>query len=49
MGLLLARYGEPGEDLPTTYEGAYNALLAHGSSLFGGGAGAASASPTPAS
>ncbi|PPH54768.1 alkaline phosphatase family protein [Rathayibacter sp. AY1E2] len=36
MGLLLARYGEPGEDLPTTYEGAYNALLKHGASLFGG-------------
>ncbi|MWV50120.1 hypothetical protein GRS96_12665 [Rathayibacter sp. VKM Ac-2803] len=49
MGLLLARYGGPGEDLPTTYEGAYNALLKHGSSLFGSGAGAGSSSPTPAS
>lgn len=48
MGLLLARYGEPGEDLPTTYQGAYEALLAHGSSLFGGGPGAASSTPSPA-
>ncbi|PPF68358.1 hypothetical protein C5C18_07865 [Rathayibacter tritici] len=35
-GLLLARYGEPGGEQPTTDEGAYDALLTHGASLFGG-------------
>jgi phospholipase C len=44
MGLLLARYGRPGDDLPTTYEGAYNALLEHGAGLFGS---ASTASPAP--
>lgn len=34
MGLLLARYGDPGEDIPTTYQGAYDALTKHGTSLF---------------
>ncbi|QHC59058.1 alkaline phosphatase family protein [Rathayibacter sp. VKM Ac-2760] len=47
MGLLLARYGEPGDDLPTTYQGAYEALLKHGTSLFGTGTVTASPSPSP--
>lgn len=36
MGLLLAWCGEPGKELPTSYEGAYDALLKHGASVFGG-------------
>ncbi|NQX13286.1 twin-arginine translocation signal domain-containing protein [Microbacteriaceae bacterium VKM Ac-2855] len=34
MGLLLARYGDAQETIPTTFEGAYNALKEHGESLF---------------
>ncbi|NQX27473.1 hypothetical protein HQQ81_08935 [Microbacteriaceae bacterium VKM Ac-2854] len=34
MGLLLARYGDAEDPVPTTFEGAYNALKQHGESLF---------------
>lgn len=35
LGLLLARYGKPGEPEPETFEDAYNLLHKHGEQLFG--------------
>jgi phospholipase C len=36
MGLLMARYGAPGEKEPGTYRQAWEAVHRHGLGLFGG-------------
>jgi phospholipase C len=33
--MLIAKYGEPGEDVPKTYEDAWAAVRRHGEGLFG--------------
>lgn len=35
LGLLIARYGKPGEAIPETYGEAFDSLTAHGTGLFG--------------
>lgn len=35
MGLLIARYGKPGETVPDTYGEAFDSLMEHGKGLFG--------------
>jgi len=35
LGLLIARYGKPGEPVPDTYGDAFDALMTHGTGLFG--------------
>lgn len=35
VGMLIARYGGPGDTVPTTYQQAYELLAKHGKSIFG--------------
>jgi phospholipase C len=35
MAMLIAKYGEPGEKVPTTYKQAWEAVHRHGEGLFG--------------
>ena len=35
LGLLVARYGKPGDEVPDTYGEAFDTLMAHGKGLFG--------------
>lgn len=44
VGMLIAKYGEPGEKVPTSYREAYDALNKHGQGIFG-----PPSTPTPSS
>ena len=36
VGMLVARYGQPGDEVPTTYREAYDLLMKRGTGIFGG-------------